>query len=429
MGSRNVLVVGSGGREYSLCLALERSSSVASVIVAPGSAGMSTRWKCYDIKTLDHTALLSLVDREKIDLVVIGPEAPVVEGLADTLQQHGVAAYGPSAAAARLEASKVFSKKFAQRYGIPTAPFQVFTNPTAARTYVRRLDRAPVIKANGLCAGKGVVVSESIEHALSAVDAILERRAFGDAGAAIVIEEKLAGEEMSIQVMCDGERMLVLPSAQDHKRLGDGDVGANTGGMGAYSPVPLMTKALEEKVRKQILEPTIKGMQEEGQPFRGTLFAGLMITPKGDPYLLEFNVRFGDPEVQATLPLLEGDFAEACFQCAKGELQPDVLRIANKHALCVVLASHGYPGSVRTGDRILGIKEAEAVPGVTVIHAGTRKMEDEVVTGGGRVLNVVGVADTLQEARDRAYEACGKISFEGMHYRKDIGARALKAVG
>lgn len=429
MGSRNVLVVGSGGREYALCLALEKSASVASVIVAPGSAGMSARWKCFDIKTLDHAALLSLIDREKIDLVVIGPEAPIVEGLADTLQQHGVAVYGPSAVAARLEASKVFTKKFAQRYGIPTAPFQVFTNPTAARAYVRRLDRAPVVKADGLCAGKGVVVADNIEHAISAVDAILERRAFGDAGAAIVIEEKIAGEEVSIQAMCDGERLLVLPAAQDHKRVGDGDTGMNTGGMGAYAPAPLVTRALEEKIRKTILEPTVKGMQEEGQPFRGTLFAGLMITPKGDPYLLEYNVRFGDPEAQVTLPLLDGDFGEACYQCAKGELKEEALKVTSKHALSVVLAAHGYPGNVTTGDRIDGIKEAEAVPNVNVIHAGTRKIDDVFATGGGRVLNIVGIADTLQEARDRAYEAAAKIRFEGMHYRKDIGAHALKSGG
>lgn len=425
MASRNVLVIGSGGREYALCLALEKCPSVAAVMVAPGSAGLSSRWQSFDIKTLDHAALLSLVDREKIDLVIVGPEAPLVEGLVDTLQQHGVAAFGPTSTAARLEGSKVFMKKFAQRYGVPTAPFQVFTNPTAARAHVRKLERVPVVKADGLCAGKGVVVATDIDGAIGAVDAILERRAFGDAGAAIVIEEKVAGEEVSVQALCDGERLLVLAPAQDHKRVGDGDTGANTGGMGAYAPAPIFTKALEEKVRKQILEPTLKGMQEEGQPFRGALFAGLMITPRGEPILLEYNVRFGDPEAQVTLPLLEGDFAEACYQCAKGELVADVVRTSNKHALSVVLAAHGYPGNVRTGDRIEGLKEAEAVKNVQVLHAGTRKFEDNFVTGSGRVLNVVGIADTLEEARDRAYEACDKIKFEGMHYRKDIGARAL----
>jgi phosphoribosylamine--glycine ligase len=283
-----------------------------------------------------------------------------------------------------------------------------------------------VVKADGLCAGKGVVVASDFDGAIGAVDAILERRAFGDAGAAIVVEEKIAGEEVSVQAMCDGERLLILAPAQDHKRVGDGDTGANTGGMGAYAPAPIFTKALEEKVRKQILEPTLRGMQEEGQPFRGTLFAGLMITTRGEPILLEYNVRFGDPEAQVTLPLLEGDFAEACYQCAKGELVPDVLRASNKHALTVVLAAHGYPGNVRTGDRIEGLKEAEAVSNVQVLHAGTRKFEDSFVTGSGRVLNVVGIADTLEEARDRAYEACGKIKFDGMHYRKDIGARALR---
>jgi phosphoribosylamine--glycine ligase len=426
MGSRNVLVIGSGGREYALCLALEKSPSVGSVLVAPGSAGMSARWPCHDIKTLDHAALLSLVDREKIELVVVGPEAPLVEGLVDTLQQHGVAAYGPTAAAARLEGSKVFMKKFAQRYCIPTAAFQVFTNPTAARAHLRKLEQVPVIKADGLCAGKGVVVAGDMETAISAVDAILERRAFGNAGAAIIIEEKLAGEEVSIQAMCDGERLLMLAPAQDHKRAGDGDTGLNTGGMGAYAPAPIFTKALEEKVRTTILEPTLRGMQEEGQPFRGTLYAGLMITPRGEPYLLEYNVRFGDPEAQVILPLIEGDFAEACYQCAKGELKPEVVRMSDKHALSVVLAAAGYPGNVRTGDRIEGLKEAEAVKSAQVLHAGTRKFEDGYVVGSGRVLNVVGIANTLQEARDRAYESCSKIRFEGMHYRKDIGARALR---
>jgi phosphoribosylamine--glycine ligase len=319
----------------------------------------------------------------------------------------------------------VFTKKFAQRYGIPTAPFRVFTNPTAARSYVRGLGKVPVIKADGLCGGKGVVVADDLEAALSAVDAILERRAFGDAGASIVVEDRLPGSEVSVQAMCDGERYSLLAAAQDHKRVGDGDTGLNTGGMGAYAPAPLFTPGLEARVRAEIIEPTLRGMREEGVPYRGVLYAGLMITPAGDPNLLEFNVRFGDPEAQVTLPLLEGDFAEACHACATGALGADMLRPLPRHALCVVVAAHGYPGSVRTGDAIAGIEEALKVPNVTVLHAGTRKLGDLFVTGGGRVLNVVGTAETLAEARDRAYEAVSRIRFEGMHFRRDIGARAL----
>ncbi len=425
MGSRKVLVVGAGGREHALCLALEKSPSVASIMAVSGNAGMEARWKCERIKNGDRDAFWEVVERNKVDFVLVGPEAPLVDGIVDFLAERGVPAFGPSAMASRLEGSKVFTKKFAQEHGIPTAPFQVFTNPTAARAYVRKLDHVPVIKADGLCAGKGVVVADDIEGALGAIDAILERRAFGDAGAAIVVEDKLHGQEVSIQAMCDGERYVLLPAAQDHKRAGDNDTGLNTGGMGAYAPAPLFTPELAARVRTAIIEPTLKGMRERGYPFRGVLYAGLMIAPDGTPNLLEFNVRFGDPEAQVTLPLIEGDFAEACFACAEGKLDESMVKISNKHALAVVLAAYGYPGNVRTGDKIDGLDKLAGKPDVIVLHAGTRMLGGDLVTGSGRVLNVVGLADTLTGARDRAYEAVKEIRFEGMHYRHDIGARAL----
>ena len=425
MASRNVLVVGGGAREHAICAALEKSPSVARVMAIPGNAGIGRKWSCHPIKYGDRDTFFEIVEQNAVDMVIVGPEAPLVEGMADEVAKRGIAAFGPSAKAARLEGSKVFMKTFAEEVGIPTAPFKVFKSPTAARAYVRELDAPPVIKADGLCAGKGVVVSENITQALSAVDAILERRAFGDSGSSIVVEKKLEGQEASVQAMCDGERMIMLPTAQDHKRLRDGDAGQNTGGMGAYAPAPVLTPELEKKVREKILEPTLAGMRDRGTPFRGVLYAGLMISPDGEPYLLEFNVRFGDPEAQVTLPLLKGDFGEACFACARGELEDGMLTIDERHALCVVLATHGYPGNVRTGDPINGLEAIEEMEDVVLYHAATRALGDKLVTGGGRVMSVVALAKTLKDAKERAYAACGKISFDGMHYRRDIGARAL----
>jgi phosphoribosylamine--glycine ligase len=324
-----------------------------------------------------------------------------------------------------LEGSKVFTKKLALELGIPTAPFQVFTNPSAARAYVSKMSKVPVIKADGLCAGKGVVVADDLQTALRAIDAILERRAFGDAGAAIVIEEKLEGDELSVQVMTDGQKYVLLPAAQDHKRVGDGDTGLNTGGMGAYAPATILGPELESRVRTKIIDPVLKGMRDRGHPFRGVLFAGLMVSATAEPYLLEFNVRFGDPEAQVVLPLLEGDFGQACFACATGNLNVESLKIRNKHAICVVLAAQGYPGNVRTGDIISGLDQLPTTEELTVIHAGTRRIGTDYTTASGRVLNVVALGDTLKAAQSLAYSNVEKIHFEGMHYRKDIGARGL----
>ncbi len=425
MAKRNVLVLGSGGREYALCVALEKSPSVGSIIVAPGNSAMGARWSCEDLKPSDRNELISLVLRRKIDLVVVGPEARLVEGVVDTMIEHNVPAFGPTAYAAKLEGSKVFMKRFAKELGIPSASFEVFTTPSAARAYVRKLAVPPVIKADGLCAGKGVVVSDDTASALAAVDAILERRAFGPAGAAIVIEERIAGQEVSVQALCDGERYMLLPAAQDHKRVGDNDSGPNTGGMGTYAPAPILTPALEARVRREIIEPTLRGMREQGHPFRGVLFAGIMVTPQGDPLLLEFNVRFGDPEAQVTLPLVDGDFADACYACATGSLREDQLKVRPLHAVCVVLAARGYPGTVEVGEPIAGLDKVKQSDDLMVYHAGTRYLGDRYVTASGRVLNVVATGQTLVAAREKAYAACGAISFDGMHYRRDIGARAL----
>ncbi len=425
MPSRNVLVVGAGGREHALCLALQNSPSVANIVAVSGNAGIETQWKCLPVKAGDREAFWQVVEQNKIDFVVIGPEAPLVDGTVDFLAERGVPAFGPRAAAARLEASKVFTKRFAQEHGIPTPAFQSFTNPSAARAYVRKLDAVPVIKADGLCAGKGVVIADDIDGALQAVDAILERRAFGEAGASIVVEEKVQGQEVSVQAMCDGDRYVLLPAAQDHKRVGEGDTGLNTGGMGAYAPAPLLTPELEQRVRTEILDKTLAGMRDRGCPFRGVLYAGIMLTPEGNPLLLEYNVRFGDPEAQVTLPLLEGDFAEACYACATGKLNNDAIKPSGKHALGVVLAAHGYPGNVRTGDKIWGLARAAEMSDVWIMHSGTRMLGGDLVTASGRVMTVVGIADTLAAARDRAYTAVEHIRFEGMHFRRDIGARAL----
>ena len=429
---RKVLVVGSGGREHALAWRLLESPSVADVMVTPGNAGTQTLPpRVSQNKTLCNVSggVVEVARREGVDLVVIGPEAPLCDGLADELAAANILAYGPSRAAARLEGSKAFMKEFAKRHGIPTARYESLTVPAEAERMIRSFPEPPVVKADGLCAGKGVVVAESHGEAIEVARGMLGGDLFGAAGRTVVVEERLEGEEASVHAICDGERYVVLPSSQDHKRIGDGDTGPNTGGMGAYAPAPIVTPELGRRIEREVIERTLEGMRAEGAPFRGTLYAGLMISPAGEPRLLEFNVRFGDPETQVVMDAVDGDLAEALLCAASGRLDPSALRPAARHALCVVLAAGGYPASPRKGDPIDGLEAASELEQVKVYHAGTRLEAGRLVTAGGRVLGVTGLGATLAEAHEWAYRAADRIRFAGRQRRSDIGERALGAHG
>jgi len=425
MGKR-ILVVGSGGREHALSIALLESPSVGSVHVAPGNAG-TDRGALDSGKELRNCGLapLDAAKQLKPDLIVVGPEGPLCEGLVDRLEEAGFLVFGPTRAAAQLEASKAFMKEFATRHGIKTSPYQIVKDVASLEDAVAWFKEPPVVKADGLCAGKGVVVAESHQEALQAAERMLTGVAFGDAGRCVVLEQRLQGAEASIHAICDGDRAVVLPAAQDHKRLLDGDRGPNTGGMGTYAPAPLVTPDLERQIRSEIIEPVVRGMRADGMPFRGTLFAGLMIDASGAPQLLEINVRFGDPETQTLMNVVQGDWAEVFTAAAKGELKEGALRPTDRHAVCVVMAAHGYPGTVRSGDRILGLEQAEAVSGVRVYHAGTGSQDGAVVTRGGRVLGVTAIGNSLRSAKELAYQGLEQISFDGAQYRRDIAHRAL----
>lgn len=424
---RKVLVVGSGGREHALGLRLLESPSVGEVIVLPGNAGTARAPAQLAHKSLRNAAgdALAVAASERPDLVVIGPEAPLSDGIVDALGQAGWLAFGPTRAGARLEGSKAFMKQFAERHGILSARYRVLDDAGDVDAAVRSFEAPPVVKADGLCAGKGVVVADTHEQAADAARAMLSGERFGAAGRRVVLEERVAGAEASVHAISDGERVIVLPAAQDHKRLGDGDTGPNTGGMGSYAPAPLVTPALAERIRRDVVERAVHGMAVDGTPYRGALFAGLMITPDGEPCLLEFNVRFGDPETQVLMNVLDGDFAEALAGAARGRLESGVLEVSERHALCVVLAAANYPNAPRKGDVITGLERAAEVEGARVYHAGTRPQAGRVVTSGGRVLGVTAVGATLGEAHARAYRAAECIAFEGKQMRRDIGARAL----
>jgi phosphoribosylamine--glycine ligase len=421
-----VLVVGSGGREHALAWKISRSPLVERVIAAPGSDGMAALADCRaQVPADDVPALVALAGRERIDLVVVGPEAPLAGGLVDRLRDAGIAAFGPSAAAAQLESSKAFAKRFMARHGIPTAGFAVFEDLEAARRHVRELGGPCVVKADGLAAGKGVAVCDGPAQAERAlVEAMADRR-FGAAGARIVIEERLVGEEVSYYAVTDGERIVSLAAAQDHKRALDGDRGENTGGMGACSPAPILDEAVEKRVLEEVVHPVIRGMAADGAPYTGVLYAGLMIEPGGAPRVVEFNVRFGDPETQALVVRMEGDLVPLLEGAARGRLDRAKPLGWQDAAVCVVIAAGGYPRAFERGRPITGLDEAEREEGVVVFHAGTRRGADgRFESAGGRVLGVTARGPTLGAARRRAYAACDRIHFDAMHLRRDIAARA-----
>jgi len=415
-----VLVVGSGGREHALAWALSRQG--LTLFAAPGNPGIAQCATCVPCGVLDLAGLAHEAERLHIDVTVVGPEAPLAAGLVDAFAARGLCAFGPTRAAAQLEASKVFMKRLCARYEIPTAPFRIFDDATAAADYVRRAGRPLVIKADGLAAGKGVVVAQSNEEACAALEAMMVSRRFGDAGARVVVEELLEGDEVSVFAICDGTHVVPLLPAQDHKRLLEGDRGPNTGGMGAVAPVPGVGEAAVDRIVDEILAPTLWAMAQEGSPYRGVLFAGIMMTSDG-PRVLEFNVRFGDPEAQVLLPLLESGPLELVEAAVCGRVDRVAPRWRRGYAVCAVLCAPGYPDQPRTGAEIHGLDRIEGGDAL-VFHAGTTVRDGRTLTAGGRVLNVVGTGATLSDARARAYRTADAITYDGKIVRRDIGARA-----
>jgi phosphoribosylamine--glycine ligase len=417
-----VLIVGGGAREHALAWRLSQDSGVE-IIGAPGNAGIAAIGRTIQVDPADAKGVVSVAKQQAADLVIVGPEAPLVAGVVDALRDQGIDAFGPDREGARLEGSKVFSKEFMARHGIPTAGFEVFDDPDVAVRYIEQAKRPLVVKADGLAAGKGVIVASDAGEAIAGVDHIMRERAFGGAGDRIVIEECLVGQEVSYHIVSDGQRFVPLAPAQDHKRAFDGDTGPNTGGMGAYSPPPVVTPAIERKILERIVGPTLRGMAAEGRPFRGALFVGLMIVD-GEPWVLEYNTRFGDPECQTLMTRWRGSIMPLIRGSAQGDLDGLKPQWEAPASLCVVLASAGYPGDYPKGKVITGLEAASKLPQVTVFHAGTALRDDEVVTSGGRVLSVTAIGDTIDEAAARAYEAVAKIHFEGKQHRHDIGWRA-----
>ncbi len=420
-----ILVIGAGGREHALAWALAASPLADKVYCAPGNAGIAAEAECVAIAADDGPGILRFARDNAIDLVVVGPEAPLVAGLVDALAAEGIRAFGPSAAAARLEGSKGFTKDLCAKYGIPTAAYGRFGDIAQARAYLREVGAPIVVKADGLAAGKGVIMARTVAEADAALADMLEDGGFGQAGAEVVIEEWLEGEEASFFALVDGDTALPLASAQDHKRVGDGDTGPNTGGMGAYSPAPIVTEALAGRVMDEIVLPTVAAMKDMGCPYKGVLYAGLMVGPKG-PQLLEYNVRFGDPECQALMMRLMSDLLPGLLAVAEGGLRHFDLRWRHDAALTVVMAAKGYPGAYDKGSEIRGIARAEAIPGVKVFHAGTTRSDGRLVAAGGRVLNVTARAPTIAEAQKKAYQAVDAIDWPGGFCRRDIGFRAVK---
>lgn len=418
-----VLVVGGGAREHALCWRLAQDPSVERVLAAPGNPGTEEIASKVDVTATDVAGLVDLAVSESVDLTVVGPEAPLVAGLADELMAKGLPVFGPTAEGARLEGSKAWARGLCERHGIPVPRSGTFDEPSAALGFLDSLEAPFVIKADGLAAGKGVVIAEDRGEAEAAIRASLVEGAFGAAGRTIVVEEFLEGREVSALALTDGERVEPLALAHDYKRIGDGDTGPNTGGMGAHSPVPWVDAQAERAIVRDVLEATVRALRQEGVAYRGCLYAGLMLTAEG-PKVLEFNARFGDPETQVLLPRIEGDLAQALLACAEGRLKPGMIGWLNEACVGVVLAAAGYPGTVRTEDRIDGLDSIAKFEGVHVFHAGTARRASRVVTAGGRVLTVTALAGDLEGARRLAYEAAAEIRFEGMQARRDIAMDA-----
>ena len=422
-----VLIIGNGGREHALAWKAKQSPMVTRVFVAPGNAGTAHEGSIENvaIKATDIQGLLAFAKAQQIGLTIVGPEAPLVKGVVDAFRAEGLAIFGPTAAAAQLEGSKAFAKDFLARHAIPTADYQNFTEVEPALAYLREKGAPIVIKADGLAAGKGVIVAMTLEEAEAAVRDMLSGNAFGDAGARVVIEEFLDGEEASFIVMVDGEHVLPMATSQDHKRVGDGDTGLNTGGMGAYSPAPVVTDAVHQRVMEQVIMPTVRGMAAEGNVYTGFLYAGLMIDPQGNPKVIEFNCRFGDPETQPIMLRMRSDLVELCLAACAGKLDQVEAIYDPRVAIGVVLAAGGYPGDYQQGKPISGLPVEEA-SGEKVFHAGSQLAGDTIVTAGGRVLCATALGHTVAEAQQRAYQLAARIQWDGVFYRKDIGWRAIE---
>lgn len=421
----SVLIVGSGGREHALALALARSPAKPRLLCAPGNAGIAADATCFPVAADNIAGLVELAQREQVEFVVVGPEVPLALGLVDALIKAGIPAYGPKADGARLEASKIFTKQILLKYRIPTAAAGIFHEVNPALDYLRTRSAPIVIKADGLAAGKGVVVAQSLAEAEAAVRDMLAGNKFGSAGSRILIEDCLFGEETSILVVVSGRDYVILPTSQDHKRIGDGDTGPNTGGMGTYSPAEVVTPELLGRIDREIVRPSVNAIADEGMDFRGTLFIGIMLTPTG-PSVIEYNARFGDPETQVVLPRIKSDLLALLWAAARGELRGISLDVRPEAAICVVIAAQGYPDNYPKGD-VITLPPADSLPpATTIIHAGTaRNAAGQIVTNGGRVLGVTSLAPTLREAADRAYATCDQIQCVAKYFRRDIGARQL----
>ncbi|MBI4654459.1 MAG: phosphoribosylamine--glycine ligase [Nitrospirae bacterium] len=420
-----VLVIGSGGREHALVWKLSQSPRVSKIFCAPGNAGISEIAECIDIKAEDIESLLNFAKYEWIDLTVVGPEAPLTMGIVDAFKKEGRRIFGPETSGAQLEGSKVFAKEFMRKYGIPTAEYKTFTSYLHAEEHIRLKGAPIVIKAEGLAAGKGVFVAETYDEAIDALQKIMKEKIFGEAGNRVVVEEFLKGEEASFMVLTDGKTVIPLATSQDHKRIYDNDEGPNTGGMGAYSPAPIITKQIEADIMDKIITPLIKGLTKERIDYRGVIYAGLMIC-NGKPYVLEFNCRFGDPETQPVLMRLNGDFFNAMKAAVDKKLKDIRLSWEDDASVCVVISSRGYPGTYEKGKIIKGLDTLKGKDDLFVFHAGTSIKNGEVVTSGGRVLGVTVLGNNIKEAKDKVYKAIDKIHFDGMHYRKDIADKSIR---